>query len=68
MSAARKPKIAPVDELLELLTDKARGGNVTAAKTVLAYHLAGEGKQPPADGWAELDELAERRKRARGGN
>jgi hypothetical protein len=68
MSAPRKPKIAPAEELLELLTKSAREGNVQAAKAVLAYHQAGDRKQPPADGWAELDELAERRKRARGGN
>jgi hypothetical protein len=58
-----KPKIAGVDELLGILSDKARAGNVQAAKTLLAWHEDAGAKSPKADGWDRVDELAEKRSR-----
>jgi hypothetical protein len=63
MADAAKPAIADVDELLGILSDKARAGNVQAAKTLLAWHEDAGAKSPKADGWDRVDELAEKRSR-----
>jgi hypothetical protein len=64
MSARKtQPDIAEVDELLGILSTRARAGNVQAAKTLLAWHEDAGAKSPKADGWDRVDELAEKRSR-----
>jgi predicted transcriptional regulator len=62
--ATRKDKTSVTDkpELLELLTESARGGNVTAMKTLWSILSALESEQGQGeDVLDELDELARRR-------
>ena len=48
-------------EVLRLLGESARGGNVSAMKELRAYHRERDGDQTEADPLSSIDELAARR-------